>query len=432
MSVSDIAVTALTAVATVKGNALTIVTSDPRSGALPNIALDRVDIYASQTDTFASASVVTQGTVRALHANAGEAQAWYYWGIPYDKLGSAGTRYPSGATGGVACTSLDQAGLAFGLANGKLVASASAGALTIAVKTAAGNDPSATDQVFLAFPNSDVTIGNYQVRPISAVLSITVPQFQNLGISTNNQPFTIWVVVFDDAGTLRLGVKVASNSAALISPIVEGSLASSSAVASATASYTYYTTTAVTSKPLRLLGEVIWNSGLASAGTYTAADSTRLVPPGARGPGTSVPIYGGIGAGSGTTTALIPFDDTIPQVGEGFQYDSFSYAARAACNLIEYDLTLTLSHSVDSEIIGALFVDGAANAVASTFDYCFAGKLMQLRLRFRVVAGSVSSRTYSIRIGASTAGTLTINGSGGNRKLGGSLHEVVSAVEIEG
>src|SRR3954465_13172576 len=106
MSVSDIAVTALTAVATVNGNQLTITTLDPRSGALPNIALDHVDIYASQTDTFASASAVAQGTLRALHADAGEEQTWYYWGIPYDKLGGAGTRYPSGATGGVACTSL--------------------------------------------------------------------------------------------------------------------------------------------------------------------------------------------------------------------------------------------------------------------------------------------------------------------------------------
>jgi hypothetical protein len=141
MSVSDIAVTALTAVATVKGNQLTITTSDPRSGALPNIALDHVDIYASQTDTFASASVVAQGTLRALHANAGEGQAWFYWGIPYDKLGAAGTRYPAGATGGVACTSLDQVGLAFGLSNGKLVASVAGSELTIAVKTAAGNDP---------------------------------------------------------------------------------------------------------------------------------------------------------------------------------------------------------------------------------------------------------------------------------------------------
>jgi hypothetical protein len=271
MSVSDIAVTALTAVATVNGNQLTITTSDPRSGALPNIALDHVDIYASQTDTFASAAVKTQGTLRALHADAGEEQTWYYWGIPYDKLGAAGTRYPSGATGGVACTSFGRAGLLFGgLSNGKIVASVAANALTVAVKSAAGNDPGTSDPniIFTALPNATVSNGSYQVRQITAALSLVISSGSTLD-AANNAPFRLWVLLIDDGGTLRLGIiKCTDVNRYIIYPI-SGSIISATSeggAGAADSSGVVYANATVTSKPFRILGYLEWSSGLATAG----------------------------------------------------------------------------------------------------------------------------------------------------------------------
>lgn len=438
MSTSDIAVTALTAVPTVKGNALTITTSDPRNGALPNIALDHVDIYASQTDTFASASVVTQGTLRAIHADAGEEQTWYYWGIPYDKIGGAGTRYPAGATGGVACVSLGQVGLAFVLSNGKLVATVAANALTIAVKTAAGNDPSASDPVYVAFPNATLTSGNYQVRAITAALSVTVSSGSTLGLLAGSLAFKLWVVLFDDAGTLRLGVCLRSYQGGVILPLSDGAIASSTAEGAAGGAdgTLIYTTTAVTSKPYRILGYLEWNTGpgLTTPGTWDAApDVVRLAAIGTR-PGAVLQEFGYSDGSAVTTTSIIPSDGTTPQIGEGGSWTSgIVMTPQSAANWFEFDAELNASHSVASELLLTAFRDGAANAIGSGVSYAaVADKLTQIRVKFRILAGSLSARTFSFNYGPAVAGTMTINGSGGVSKLNGTLFSSIAIKEIAG
>jgi hypothetical protein len=438
MSVSDIAVTALTAVATVKGNQLTITTSDPRSGALQNIALDHVDIYASQTDTFASASVVAQGTLRALHADAGEEQTWYYWGIPYDKLGAAGTRFPSGATGGVACTSLGQAGLSFGLSNGKIVASVSGNALTIAIKTAAGNDPSASDRVYCAFPNATTTSGNYVLRAITSALSLVISNGSTLGASTAAVAFRLYAILFDDAGTVRLGAINCSFDPGVIKPLTGTGTASSTAEGGAGAADSagvFYTATAVSSKQYRAIGSLDWISGLATPGAWAvSADPVRMLSQNSPMPGMSIQENAGINQNGGSTgTTLIPFDNTKPQVTEGITGGFLNITGTSVCNFFEVEYEFNLAHSVTTEMTLALFLDGAANAIAAVWAYApTANKPIRIHLKHRFRVPNTSGTTVEARFGAGQAGTTTLNGISGGAWYGGVLTEAACITEICG
>src|SRR5258707_12876290 len=105
---------------------------------------------------------------------------------------------PVGAANTITPAMLANAAVAFGVGmlNGTLVASVAGNALTIAVKTLAGNDPSSSDPVFFLF--RDVSAG-YAVIEQTAALSITVPSGATLG-TFNGQANRIWVGAFNNGG----------------------------------------------------------------------------------------------------------------------------------------------------------------------------------------------------------------------------------------
>lgn len=92
-----------------------------------------------------------------------------------------------------------------GMVNGKVVASVAASALTLAVKTLAGADPSVTDPVIFVFRNSTLSLGDYLVYRVTAALSIVVPSGATLGhVSAINQQLILYAI--DNAGTPELAV----------------------------------------------------------------------------------------------------------------------------------------------------------------------------------------------------------------------------------
>ena len=48
-----------------------------------------------------------------------------------------------------------------------------------------------------------------------------------------------------------------------------------------------------------------------------------------------------------------------------------------------------------------------------------------------MTAGTTSSTTFKVRAGLTSAGTTTLNGNGGNRKLGGVLNSGIWIREIQ-
>jgi hypothetical protein len=195
------------------------------------------------------------------------------------------------ADGAVTAVKLAGAALASGVAmvNGTIVESHAASAVTFAIKTLAGTDPSASDPTLFVFPTAT---GGYAVRTVTAALSLVVSSGSSLG-ATNGVPFKLWLVAFDDAGTVRLGV-INCWSGTRLYPLNDGLVASSTAEGGAGAADnagTFYTGTAVTAKPYRIIGFAEYQSGLAAAGTWIVTpDAVRLFGPGVRKPGDVVAL----------------------------------------------------------------------------------------------------------------------------------------------
>lgn len=131
---------------------------------------------------------------------------------------------------------------------------------------------------------------------------------------------------------------------------------------------------------------------------------------------------------TGTTT--IPFDDTIPALGEGFQVLSQSITPTDATSLIHIVAQIYATPSVAAFIIASLIQDAAASATLATAVYngtATAGA--PLYLDYWYTAASVASTTWSVRIGMDRAGTTTFNGSSGARYLGGVLNSFLEITE---
>ena len=76
-------------------------------------------------------------------------------------------------------------------------------------------------------------------------------------------------------------------------------------------------------------------------------------------------------------------------------------------------------HSAAGVLTVALFLDSGANALAATSQNVANAQIQTIVLHHEMAAGSTSTLTFTVRAGSSAAGTLTVNGSAGARRLGG-------------
>lgn len=260
-----LSVVAVTGAGTLADWTLVLANSTPAAGFQPPVGTGTVTGPGSSTD----------GNVALFNGTTGQI------------LKDAGLNF-------LAAKFLASSAIAFGVGmlNGTLVESHAANAVTIAVKTLAGADPSATDPVYFMFRSATAGSGVYVVRTVTAALSLTISAGSTLGF-TSGLPGRIWVTAFDDAGTVRLGV-INCLSGTTIYPLAAAGIASTSAdngSGGALAAQTYWTATghALTSKSHVLLGYMTWESGLATAGTWNASPTViRLYEPSVRLPGTTL------------------------------------------------------------------------------------------------------------------------------------------------
>ena len=158
-----------------------------------------------------------------------------------------------------------------------LSASVASNLLTVALKGNDGSDATSSRPIMIPFRDSTIANGGVTWVNVTSSLSIsTNATGATLGTS-NSVPFRLWVVAFNNSGTVVLALWQAVTGGA--SPTAIASLnpfgvASSTAISgSATAAATFYTPngTTVTSKSYCVLGYVEYGSGLATAGTYASA-----------------------------------------------------------------------------------------------------------------------------------------------------------------
>lgn len=148
------------------------------------------------------------------------------------------------------------------ITNMSVTTSVSSNAMTIALKNAAGSDASARSPIKIAFRNSTSATGTFNVRSVTAALSITIPSSATLG-HTNNDPCYIYLCAIDNSGTVELGV-IGSRY-----QLDEGSVVTTTTIsASATASATMYSTTGRSNVPFRILARI--KSTQTTAGTWAS------------------------------------------------------------------------------------------------------------------------------------------------------------------
>lgn len=130
-------------------------------------------------------------------------------------------------------------------------------------------------------------------------------------------------------------------------------------------------------------------------------------------------------------TANIAYDAGYPEVTEGAQVLSDSITPNNAANKIQVDVLLNLGTAGTQNVTGAVFKDGATNAIASGFQYIAVNESGQIKIRKTIDAGSTSAQTFTVRVGGPSNNTA-INGANGAIKHGGSLISSMTLTEIKG
>ena len=136
---------------------------------------------------------------------------------------------------------------------------------------------------------------------------------------------------------------------------------------------------------------------------------------------------------TGTTT--IPNDDTIPQNTEGVAAPALDteITPTNTTNRLLVECFVYASNDAAEALAIALFQDSTAGALATGYGHGFGssqGDPGPLIIRHEMAAGTVSATTFKVRIGATGAGTTSINGTGGVAKHGGVLASHIRVTEL--
>lgn len=174
----------------------------------------------------------------------------------------------------------------YDILNCSIGASVGSSAITIALKDAAGSDPSAGSPCKISFRSATASTGTHSQVSTTSSLSMTVSNGSSLGC-TASSACTLFVYAINNAGSVVLGVIGGT-------PLDEATIQSSSAEGGAGAADTYgtlYSTAAQTSKAIRLLGRI----NITPAASFAWTNSPTEVA--------NVPIRGGLVRSS----SLLPF-----------------------------------------------------------------------------------------------------------------------------
>lgn len=339
-----------------------------------------------------------------------------------------------------------QLGLDSHLINGQITATPAASALTLALKTNAGADPSPASPVGIIFRSATNADGAFTVLWVTAALNLVVSSGSSLGALSGSVPFRVWAGAFNDAGTPRLTVinpvtAVAGSGAGnLVTGIARiASRASYSATAEggiggADSAATFYADAAVANKAFTPLGYLLFATGLVTAGTW-AVGPTVIMPFSSHVPlpGNSLQLKRSDSGAVATGPTVVPLDNTIPQITEGDQYLSVSPGVvLTQGNVLRVKARLLLANSAAAgSLIASLFLDANANAVVTSSRVFTTAGTFVIDVEAMIVC-TATNNAISARAGGSAVGTTTFNGSAGAQLFGGVANSFIEIEELQG
>jgi hypothetical protein len=133
-----------------------------------------------------------------------------------------------------------------------------------------------------------------------------------------------------------------------------------------------------------------------------------------------------------TTTSVIPDDNTIPQQSEGTEILAVTITPTNAASKIRIRCSVMATHGTAANpYILSLFQDSVASAFAATMGMgANSGWPQNTMIESVVDAASTTTRTYKLRIGGGTTGTVAINGNTTARLFGGVSASTMEVEEI--
>jgi hypothetical protein len=298
------------------------------------------------------------------------------------------------------------------LSNAGLSAAVAANALTISLTDAAGATPSGASFPSIPFRSATAATGTISQASVTAATSLVISSGSTLG-TTSAGPFNLYVVAFDDGGTVRLGV-IQCATGVSVRALAETGIDSATAeggAGAADSAQIFYAGAAVTSKAFTVLGRLEFSTGQATAGTWaTAPDIIEVYHPDFRLPGTVIDRAQGTVTANTTQTATTPIDNTIPQITEGVELTTAPITLKYAASRVQVDVRASLSHNT----LGGLAVlhvhhNSTANAIGATVTssspatgYFIAGGMTLLH-----TPGVAGLSTYRLRAGTNTGAFYT-------------------------
>lgn len=346
-------------------------------------------------------------------------------GLSWD-AGAAVTAGDGITVSGNTVTALIAAG---GILNANFTASVSAKALTFALKTKAGTDPSATDPVLVLFRNATLTTGTPVVRSITSAMSVTLSSGSTVGFSAALNARIYWGFL-DDAGTVSMWVSRRGHwsEGAVHSPSAEGG---AGAADSATV---IYATAAHTNVPIRVGGYVIIETG-AVAGEWDNAPTILVnMGPGVHRTGNTVQEIYVSSSTMRTGTNTFVEDNSIPQTGEMNAFSSDLAATVTPTtigNYLRIEGVLHLAHSGNVRQYAAIVSGASADALSVSSVHAQAVNLVcSVPVWYEVLVSTTATRTYTLYGGNVGGATQTLNGQAGAALLNGRLLSYIRVTEI--
>ena len=172
-------------------------------------------------------------------------------------------------------------------------------------------------------------------------------------------------------------------------------------------------------------GEVLTSTGAGSPPAFEAA---------AGGGGKVLQVVNETDTGITSTTTIMPYDDTIPQSGEGIEVMSVAITPADSSNKLIIMVTTNLSHNqAAGENTTALFQDSTAGALAAvTNQKSGDGQVANCTFLHFMAAGTTSSTTFKVRVGNNDSGkTTNFNGFSSQARFGGVYSSSITVWEID-
>ena len=302
--------------------------------------------------------------------------------------------------------------------------------ITFTLTDEAGSSLSSTDPAVVCFRADTTTTAEVSCQKITSGPTLSIHTASNLGVIGTTQAFRVWLALFNDAGTVRLGGIVATNYVAPASILsLDETYAASSITCSgcttATAAQTWYSTVGVSAKFFRLIGYVDFPA-FATQGVWATATAVHMCGVGCIKPGQPTGNIKTliVNAGDAGTTSTSYATNTAMEV---------SITPASASNLVRVTMQGTLYSAQSTSSCSARVIRGTSgNAVVGALqgdNFGFQG--IGVTITGLDAPSTASSQTYAGQR-VSGAGSQTCSWPEADAISSGANYGYLTAEEIQG